>query len=140
LTSAQSLFALALIANFDLSVREAMVLMATFLLQLFVPGTEARLVFAAVYLVASVALLAGSRSRRDALRQVPAMVREALLLMGTFLVQAFFPSVEVRLAMAGLYFVAGVGLIVLSRERRQAVIRLPGQLREIVWRRAAATG
>jgi cation:H+ antiporter len=86
LTSAQSLFALALIANFDLS------------------------------------------------------VREALLLMGTFLVQAFFPSVEVRLAMAGLYFVAGVGLIVLSRERRQAVIRLPGQLREIVWRRAAATG
>jgi cation:H+ antiporter len=86
LTSAQSLFALALIANFDLS------------------------------------------------------VREALLLMGTFLVQAFFPSVEVRLAMAGLYFVAGVGLIVLSRERRQAVIRLPGQLREIVWRQPTAAG
>jgi cation:H+ antiporter len=78
LTSAQSLFALALIANFDLSVREAMVLMATFLLQLFVPGTEARLVFAALYLVAGVALLLGSRSRRDALRQVPAMVREAV--------------------------------------------------------------
>jgi cation:H+ antiporter len=78
LTSAQSLFALALIANFDLSVRESVFLLGTFLLQLFVPGTEARLIFAAVYVVAGIGLIASSRSRRDSLRQVPEMVREAV--------------------------------------------------------------
>jgi cation:H+ antiporter len=78
LTSAQSLFALALIANFDLSVRESVFLLGTFLLQLFVPGTEARLIFAAVYFVAGIGLIASSRSRRDSLRQVPEMVREAV--------------------------------------------------------------
>ena len=78
LTSAQSLFALALIANFDLSVREATFLLATFLLQLLVPGTEGRLVFAAGYVLAGVALLAGSRSRRDSLRQLPVLVRDAV--------------------------------------------------------------
>ena len=49
LTSAQSLFALILIANFDLSLKESLVLLATFLLQLFFPSTEVRVVMAGVY-------------------------------------------------------------------------------------------
>jgi cation:H+ antiporter len=78
LTSAQSLFALALIANFDLSVREATVLLGTFLLQLFFPGQEVRLVMGAAYVVAAVAVVGASASRRAALLQLPALVREAV--------------------------------------------------------------
>jgi cation:H+ antiporter len=95
LTSAQSLFALVLIANFDLNVREALVLLVTFLFQLlvplfvpiFVPGEPAlhhaidmqvRLGVGVLYLLASVWLLATSRTRRATLLRLPSMVRETV--------------------------------------------------------------
>ncbi|HEX2037303.1 MAG TPA: sodium:calcium antiporter [Chloroflexota bacterium] len=78
LTSAQSLFALALIANFDLSVRESLFLLGTFLLQLVFPGQEVRLAMAVAYMVMVVYLLASSRSRRDTLLQIPSMIRETI--------------------------------------------------------------
>ena len=78
LTSAQSLLALVLIANFDLSVREALFLLGTFTLQLFFPGTEVRLLMAVGYVVVSVGLLVRSRSRREMLRRLPAMIREVV--------------------------------------------------------------
>jgi cation:H+ antiporter len=78
LTSAQSLFAIILIANFDLSVKEALLLAGTFLLQLFFPGTEVRIVLAFAYLVLGFAMLAMSSSRRAMVMQVPAMIREAI--------------------------------------------------------------
>jgi cation:H+ antiporter len=78
LTSAQSLFALALIANFDLSVRESVILLGTFLLQLFFPGQEVRLVMGAAYVVVAVAMIGASAQRRAMLLQLPAMVREAV--------------------------------------------------------------
>jgi cation:H+ antiporter len=78
LTSAQSLFALAVIANFDLSVREAIVLLVSFLAQLFFPQTEVRIAFAFFYLIAAVGLVVFDRSRRQALLALPAMVREAV--------------------------------------------------------------
>ena len=78
LTSAQSLFAIILISNFDLSVPEALLLAGTFLLQLFFPGTEVRVVMAIGYVVLGVGMLAFSSSRRSMVMQVPAMIREAI--------------------------------------------------------------
>ena len=75
---AATIGALALIANFDMTIREAVVLLTTFLLQLAFPGTEVRLFFAALYVLTGCALLAGSRDRRRTLLQLPAMVREAI--------------------------------------------------------------
>ncbi|CAA9226476.1 MAG: sodium/calcium exchanger family protein [uncultured Chloroflexi bacterium] len=78
LTSAQSLFALVLISNFDLSVREALILLGTFLAQLFFPQTEVRVAFAFFYVIAAIGLVVWDRSRREAIAQLPAMVREAV--------------------------------------------------------------
>jgi len=78
LTSAQSLFALAMISNFDLSVREAMVLFATFIAQLFFPQTEVRIAFAFLYIAGAVALVAFSPSRRRTLATLPRLVRMAI--------------------------------------------------------------
>jgi cation:H+ antiporter len=78
LTSAQSLFALILISNFDLSVREALLLLGTFLVQLFFPQTEVRVAFAFFYVIAAIGLLVWDRSRREAIAQLPAMVREVV--------------------------------------------------------------
>ena len=78
LTSAQSLFALALIANFDLSVRESLVLLGTFLAQLFFPQTEVRVGFAFFYLIAAIAMIALDKSRRQTILALPAMVRETV--------------------------------------------------------------
>lgn len=80
LTSAQSLFALVLIANFDLSVREALVLLGTFLIQLFFPQTEIRVFFAFFYIVAALGLVVYDRERRRMIMALPAMVREAVRL------------------------------------------------------------
>jgi cation:H+ antiporter len=77
LTSAQSLFALALIANFDLTLRESLLLLGTFLLQAFFPSVEVRLAMAALYTLGGVALIAASPSRRAALRTVPHLLRQA---------------------------------------------------------------
>ena len=78
LTSAQSLFALAIIANFDMTVREASVLLVTFLAQLFFPQTEVRVGFAIFYLVAGLAMVLFEPSRRRKLLEIPAMVRETV--------------------------------------------------------------
>jgi cation:H+ antiporter len=78
LTSAQSLFALILIANFDLSVRESLVLLGTFMLQLFLPGTEIRTAMAVAYVVLGIALLLTSSARRAMLLQIPAMIKETI--------------------------------------------------------------
>lgn len=78
LTSAQSLFALALIANFNMTVREAILLLATFAVQPFFPQREVRLFFAAVYLVVGIALMVATPSRRRSLLRVPQMIREAM--------------------------------------------------------------
>ena len=78
LTSAQSLFALAVISNFDLTIREAIVLLLTFLVQLFFPQTGVRLLFGAFYVIAAVVLVVSDRSRRRTLFELPAMVRETV--------------------------------------------------------------
>jgi cation:H+ antiporter len=78
LTSAQSLFALALIANFNLSVRESVVLLSTFMLQLFFPTTEVRLAFAGVYILTGVGLIALTADRRRTLFALPAMIQAAI--------------------------------------------------------------
>ena len=78
LTSAQSLFALVLIANFDLSVREAVFLLGTFLVQLIFPGTEVRLGFAVLYVVGAVGLVVSSPARRRALAGMGGQLREAV--------------------------------------------------------------
>lgn len=78
LTSGQSLFALALIANFNLTVREACFLLGAFLIQFVLPGTQVRIVLAALYVVVAVVLMVASPSRREALWRLPAMVRETV--------------------------------------------------------------
>jgi cation:H+ antiporter len=78
LTSAQSLFALAIIANFDMTVREAAILLVTFLVQLFFPQTEVRVGFAIFYLVVGIAMIVLDPGRRRKLMEIPAMVRETV--------------------------------------------------------------
>ncbi len=64
LTSAQSLFAAVVISDFRFSVREALVLMALFLLQLFFPQEWIRYLFSGIYFAAAVAMLIASPLRR----------------------------------------------------------------------------
>jgi cation:H+ antiporter len=64
LTSAQSLFAAVVIADFCFSVREALLLMALFLAQLFFPQEWIRYLFSALYFVLTMALLFKSPVRR----------------------------------------------------------------------------
>lgn len=84
LTSAQSLFALAVIANFDMSVREAWFLLSTFLLQLISPvffpefDLEMRVGFGFLYIAGAVWLIASDRRRRDTIMTIPDMVMEAV--------------------------------------------------------------
>ncbi len=79
LTSAQSFFALALIADLRLSLAEATVLLGAFALQLLLPGTEVRLAFAGAYMVAGAALFAIDPQRRAALRHLPLSARTLAL-------------------------------------------------------------
>ncbi len=67
LTSAQSLFALVIIANLSFSVLEATILMALFVTQLFFTTTEARTLYAYVYLLFSLLWLIASPSSRHGL-------------------------------------------------------------------------
>jgi cation:H+ antiporter len=64
LTSAQSLFALVVIANFELTLVEALVLFALFIPQFFVTHVAGRWIEAGVYLVLSLAWIAFSPSAR----------------------------------------------------------------------------
>ncbi len=73
LTAAQSFFAVTLLVNFEISVREAVALLALFALQFlpFFQDYRGLLVFSAVYLLLGVALLV--RRRRD----IPTVLRRA---------------------------------------------------------------
>lgn len=73
LTSAQSLFAAIVIADFRFSLWEALVLMVLFLIQLVFPDQTFRYVFSGVYFIGAIWLIASSPIRRR-------MVWNALLL------------------------------------------------------------
>jgi cation:H+ antiporter len=64
LTSAQSLFAVAIIANFGFSFIEALVIMVLFVAHVFSPSTEIRMMFAMGYIGLAVVMLLIKRDRR----------------------------------------------------------------------------
>jgi cation:H+ antiporter len=64
LTSAQSLFAAVVISDFRFSLWEAILLLALFTGQLMMPQENIRLIFCGLYLVATVAMLVMSKTRR----------------------------------------------------------------------------
>jgi cation:H+ antiporter len=70
LTSAQSLFGLIVIANFELTLGEAFVLFALFVPQFFITHVAARFVEAGIYLVLSVVWVAVSPSARAGVRKL----------------------------------------------------------------------
>lgn len=76
LTSAQSLFAAVIIADFQFALWEAILLLLLFLAQLMIPDENIRYIFSGAYLLASIFLLATSKLRRQ-------MVWRALTLRGT---------------------------------------------------------
>jgi hypothetical protein len=79
LTSAQSLFALVVIANFSFSTGEALILMGLFLVQLFFASPEVRFAYAFVYLVLAGALAFGLRHNRvSMLMLMPRGVRRSI--------------------------------------------------------------
>jgi cation:H+ antiporter len=67
LTSAQSLFAAVIISDYKLTVWEAMLLLALFVGQFFLPWEGVRYFFCGIYLLAALVLLALSKTRRDML-------------------------------------------------------------------------
>ncbi|MBA2564757.1 MAG: sodium:calcium antiporter [Gemmatimonadetes bacterium] len=70
LTSAQSLFAVALLANFRIDIREAGVLLVLFLVTTFFPSTEVRVFFAFAYIAMAVVLLLARGDRRRQLQSL----------------------------------------------------------------------
>ncbi|MBI3757925.1 MAG: sodium:calcium antiporter [Deltaproteobacteria bacterium] len=79
LTSAQSLFALVVIANFSFSTGEALILMGLFLVQLFFASPEVRFAYSFVYLVLAGALAFGLRHNRvSMLMLMPRGVRRSI--------------------------------------------------------------
>ena len=68
LTAAQSAFAVAILASFSFSLREAAILFALFVTQLFFTSPEARFLYAIGYLLLTVVLLVVSRESRAGLR------------------------------------------------------------------------
>ena len=74
-TSAQSLFAVAILLDFRLSLREAVVLLTLFISQLFFGLQEARLAFGALYLFLSLVLMA---THRDRIAAVPRLLHASL--------------------------------------------------------------
>jgi cation:H+ antiporter len=67
LTSAQSLFAAIIIADFQFSLWEAMMLLVLFVAQFFFPQESIRYVFSGLYLAAAFVMLATSKMRRQML-------------------------------------------------------------------------
>ena len=70
LTSAQSLFAVALLANFRFNVWEAVVLLIPFIVTAFFPSTHVRWIFALCYIGLAVLLLLARADRRRQLLQL----------------------------------------------------------------------
>jgi cation:H+ antiporter len=76
LTAAQSLFAVAVIANFSFSLGEAVVLMVLFVSQLFFLSPEVRYLYSLVYLALALMLMLGRRGNRVSLLiSLPRQVR-----------------------------------------------------------------
>ncbi len=79
LTSAQSLFALVVIANFSFSTGEALILMGLFVVQLFFASPDVRFAYSFVYLVLAIALAFGLRHNRvSMLMLMPRGVRRSI--------------------------------------------------------------
>lgn len=79
LTSAQSIFALVVIANFRFSLAEAGLLLGLFVIQLFFPSAQFRLAYSIVYVVASLGLIATLRhTRLSVVRSAPHPLRRPL--------------------------------------------------------------
>jgi cation:H+ antiporter len=76
LTSAQSVFALVVIANFSFSIVEALILLGLFLVQLVFSSPEVRFAYAFVYLALAASLAVSARSTRvSLLTAMPRRVR-----------------------------------------------------------------
>ncbi len=67
LTSAQSLFAVSVLANFRFSFWEAVVLLALFGVQLMIPSPHVRYLFAILYVVLTIAMVVSFSHRRQAI-------------------------------------------------------------------------
>jgi cation:H+ antiporter len=67
LTSAQSLFAAVIIADFSFALWEALLLLGLFIAQFFFPQEEIRYIFSGLYLLAAVVMIFQSRIRRQML-------------------------------------------------------------------------
>ena len=79
LTSAQSVFALVVIASFTFSLTEALVLLALFISQLFFPSPEIRYLYAVAYIVLALGLaFMNRRNRVSLLSSVPRWLRRPL--------------------------------------------------------------
>jgi len=77
LTAAQSLFAVAVIANFTFSLGEAFLLLVLFVSQLFFLSPEIRYLYSLVYLVLALVLMFGRRGNRlSLLISMPRQVRQ----------------------------------------------------------------
>ena len=75
LTTAQSIYAVTIIADLRFSVREAAILFVLFICQLFLTDAVARYALSGVYLVMTVAIIAlGGPQKRRALRELPAFL------------------------------------------------------------------
>ena len=78
LTSAQSIFALVVIANFSFSLREASMLLGLFMIQLFFPSPEFRSWYALVYIGLAVILMLKRDNRVSLLTSLPRQARQLL--------------------------------------------------------------
>lgn len=74
LTSAQSLFGMAILMNLNFAGKEAVALLVLFLIQMFFPQAAARYAFSAIYIVLALTLMVGQSSRRANLKQ---LIRDA---------------------------------------------------------------
>jgi len=70
LTSAQSLFAVAVISNFRFSILEALVLFILFSTQLFFPSSEIRYIYAVTYFILACGIIVFSPGRRGGLNSL----------------------------------------------------------------------
>jgi cation:H+ antiporter len=65
LTSAQSLFALIVLSELDLDLKEGIIIFLLFFIQLLLPNPHTRLIFAFIYIGLSLFLLLTSKNKRE---------------------------------------------------------------------------
>ena len=78
LTAAQSLFGLAVLVNFDFSLKESFLMAGLFVSQAFFPSTHVRYAFSAGYLLLSLGVVLSSPQRRHALKELVGRVLKDL--------------------------------------------------------------